>query len=145
MILPARILTTALIGAFSSLSSLTASAAKKNLPPYKDARLPIPERVADLLSRMTLEEKVGQLRCTLAWNYYDIQGNNVVPSQSFKDDLAAGQVGMLWGTYRADPWTQEWVYIAGQLLGMPLKGEQQACGGCKKMIDLHTVFRSKYQ
>lgn len=59
-------------------------------------------------------------------NYYDIQGNNVVPSQSFKDDLAAGQVGMLWGTYRADPWTQEWVYIAGQLLGMPLKGEQHA-------------------
>ena len=107
MKLPARILTTALIGAFSCLSSLTASAAKKNLPPYKDARLPIPERVADLLSRMTLEEKVGQLRCTLAWNYYDIQGNNVVPSQSFKDDLAAGQVGMLWGTYRADPWTQK--------------------------------------
>lgn len=107
MILPARILATALIGAFSCLSSLTASAAKKNLPPYKDARLPIPERVADLLSRMTLEEKVGQLRCTLAWNYYDIQGNNVVPSQSFKDDLAAGQVGMLWGTYRADPWTQK--------------------------------------
>lgn len=95
MKLPARILATALIGAFSCLSSLTASAAKKNLPPYKDARLPIPERVADLLSRMTLEEKVGQLRCTLAWNYYDIQGNNVVPSQSFKDDLAAGQVGML--------------------------------------------------
>lgn len=66
MILPARIRTAALIGAFCCL---TASAAKKNLPPYKDARLPIRERVADLLSRMTLEEKVGQLRCTLAWNY----------------------------------------------------------------------------
>jgi len=32
-------------------------------PPYKDARLPIAERVADLLARMTLEEKVMQMQC----------------------------------------------------------------------------------
>ncbi|MFE3583208.1 glycoside hydrolase family 3 protein [Streptomyces vinaceus] len=31
------------------------------IPPYKDAALPVDERVADLLSRMTLEEKAGQL------------------------------------------------------------------------------------
>jgi hypothetical protein len=30
-------------------------------PLYKDARAPIPARVADLLGRMTLEEKVGQM------------------------------------------------------------------------------------
>lgn len=30
-------------------------------PPYKNARLAIPDRVADLLSRMTLEEKVGEI------------------------------------------------------------------------------------
>ena len=29
--------------------------------PYRDATLPIPERVEDLLSRMTVEEKVGQM------------------------------------------------------------------------------------
>ncbi len=29
--------------------------------PYKNARLPVEERVSDLLSRMTLEEKVGQM------------------------------------------------------------------------------------
>ena len=29
--------------------------------PYRDPTLPIAERVADLLGRMTLEEKVGQL------------------------------------------------------------------------------------
>ena len=33
------------------------------LPPYKDARLPIEKRVEDLLRRMTLEEKLNQLRC----------------------------------------------------------------------------------
>jgi len=30
-------------------------------PPYKDSRLAIPDRVTDLLSRMTLEEKVGEI------------------------------------------------------------------------------------
>jgi beta-glucosidase len=30
-------------------------------PPYKDARLPVDRRVDDLLARMTLEEKVGQM------------------------------------------------------------------------------------
>jgi beta-glucosidase len=35
-------------------------------PPYRDAALPVDRRVADLLSRMTLEEKVAQL--TSIWN-----------------------------------------------------------------------------
>jgi beta-glucosidase len=33
------------------------------MPDYKDSRQPIEQRVADLLSRMTLEEKVAQLIC----------------------------------------------------------------------------------
>src|SRR5580698_8316077 len=36
-------------------------ATKADAPRYKDATLPIDERVADLLARMTLEEKVDQL------------------------------------------------------------------------------------
>ena len=32
-------------------------------PPYRDPRLPIERRVTDLLSRMTLEEKVAQMLC----------------------------------------------------------------------------------
>src|SRR5262245_9232061 len=32
-------------------------------PPYKNASLSVDERVADLLKRMTLEEKVAQLTC----------------------------------------------------------------------------------
>lgn len=35
--------------------------AKENIPPYKNPKLPIEKRVADLLSRMTLEEKIGQM------------------------------------------------------------------------------------
>ena len=80
--------------------------AQKRLP-YRDASLPVEQRVGDLLSRMTLEEKVGQLRCTLAWNYYEIKGNKVVPSPEFVKDLTEGHIGMLWATYRADPWTRK--------------------------------------
>src|ERR1044071_10502205 len=36
---------------------------QENIPDYKNPRLPIERRVADLLSRMTLEEKVAQLTC----------------------------------------------------------------------------------
>ena len=56
---------------------------------------------------MTTEEKVGQLRCTLAWDYYETDGKKVVPSEKFKKDIAEGQIGMLWGTFRADPWTRK--------------------------------------
>ncbi|MDQ2747562.1 MAG: glycoside hydrolase family 3 C-terminal domain-containing protein, partial [Acidobacteriota bacterium] len=37
--------------------------AQTETPPYKNAKLPIDERVKDLLSRMTLEEKVAQMEC----------------------------------------------------------------------------------
>lgn len=40
---------------------LWGSTARGQQAPYKDSRLPVEERVQDLLSRMTLEEKVGQL------------------------------------------------------------------------------------
>ena len=32
-------------------------------PPYKDPKLPVEQRVKDLLSRMTLDEKLNQIRC----------------------------------------------------------------------------------
>ena len=87
-----------------TLWGITAEAQKM---PYKDPTLPINERVADLLGRMTLAEKIGQLRCTLAWNYYELKGDKPMPSQQFKKDLREGHIGMLWATYRADPWTQK--------------------------------------
>lgn len=84
---------------------------KKEVLPYQNAALSIDERLHDLMQRMTLEEKIGQLRCTMAWNYYDIldrgKRSQVVPSESFKKDIAEGNIGMLWATYRADPWTQK--------------------------------------
>lgn len=59
--------------------------------PYRDAALPTEQRVEDLLRRMTPEEKVAQLLCPLGWQYDEL-GDSV-------------GVGMLWATFRADPWT----------------------------------------
>src|ERR1044072_3909836 len=39
---------------------------QEKVPDYKNPRLPVERRVADLLSRMTLEEKVAQLTCLWA-------------------------------------------------------------------------------
>ena len=36
---------------------------QEKAPAYKNSRLPVDQRVADLLSRMTLEEKIAQLTC----------------------------------------------------------------------------------
>ena len=40
-----------------------ASMATADNPPYKDRQLPVEARVADLIGRMTLDEKLAQLRC----------------------------------------------------------------------------------
>src|SRR5688572_6406376 len=55
--------------------------ARQSTPLYKDATRPVPERVADLLGRMTLDEKVAQLvtRWTTLKPLQDAEGN-FVPS-----------------------------------------------------------------
>lgn len=75
--------------------------------PYKDASLPTSQRVNDLLSRMTVEEKVGQLLCALGWDMYEIKGEDVIVSNKFKELVRQSGAGMLWATYRADPWTRK--------------------------------------
>lgn len=74
---------------------------------YKNPDLPVETRVADLLSRMTLEEKVGQLLCPLGWEMYEIDGTDVRPSGKYRQLVKERNVGMLWATYRADPWTKK--------------------------------------
>lgn len=44
---------------------------QSSIPPYKDPIQPIEVRVEDLLKRMTLEEKLNQLRCDgTLWEKY---------------------------------------------------------------------------
>lgn len=74
---------------------------------YKNPRLSSTERTLDLLKRMTLDEKIGQLMCPLGWEMYEKKGNNVVPSRKFEELMQKQHIGMLWAVYRADPWTKK--------------------------------------
>lgn len=95
-----RILASALL-----LLSLTMAAATKH--PYQDASLHPSVRAQDLLSRMTLEEKVGQLVCLMGWDSYVRNGNKVGVSDKFRYEIDSLHVGMYWAVFRADPWTQK--------------------------------------
>lgn len=74
---------------------------------YKDPKFTTEQRTQDLLQRMTIEEKVGQLLCPLGWEMYQRDGNKVSPSAAFRTQVDTKKIGMLWATYRADPWTKK--------------------------------------
>ncbi len=92
-------------GAFFALVSLSSLTDPK--PLYKNASLPTHRRVQDLLKRMTTEEKVGQLATPLGWFMYEKNGSQVTVSEKFRQAVKEQQIGMLWATLRADPWTQK--------------------------------------
>ena len=99
----------------TTLVSVSAQAYKRSvkntsveIPVYKQATRPVDERVADLLSRMTLEEKIAQLRCPLGWQMYNKTSQKTVePSQLFRDMMDMAPIGSFWAVLRADPWTQK--------------------------------------
>ncbi|QRY57793.1 glycoside hydrolase family 3 N-terminal domain-containing protein [Sphingobacterium siyangense] len=75
--------------------------------PYKNSTLPIEKRVSDLLGRMTVEEKVGQLSKLLGWEMYIKNGKQVTISNKLRKAVKEQHIGLLWATLRADPWTQK--------------------------------------
>jgi len=75
-------------------------------PAYLNPHLPVDQRVADLLSRMTLEEKVGQLEAPLGWEMVQRTGSAVEVSPQFKKMMEGPEPGTLYGLLRADPWTK---------------------------------------
>ena len=77
-------------------------------PAYKDASLSSEARARDLVKRMTLEEKLGQLLCPLGWPMYEkVSDTEVTISDTYRDFIQNQHGGMLWATFRADPWTRK--------------------------------------
>lgn len=74
---------------------------------YKDSKAPVESRIKDLLARMTIEEKVGQISMPLGWPMYAKTEHGVEVSEVFKKSLKEEYTGMLWATLRADPWTKK--------------------------------------
>jgi beta-glucosidase len=76
-------------------------------PLYKNPQASVEARVQDLLSRMTIQEKVGQLCSPTGWEMYEKQGKKVVVSDAFVKLMQDVQPGTFWATLRADPWTRK--------------------------------------
>lgn len=75
---------------------------------YKDPEAPIEKRVDDLLGRMTVNEKVGQLLCPLGWFFYEKTDDGQVEiSDEFVKRMTEMPLGGAWAVLRADPWTQK--------------------------------------
>lgn len=74
---------------------------EKNQPPRR--------RAEDLLSRLTLREKVGQVNQRLyGFAVYARHGESLELTQEFRDEVERyGGLGLLYGLYRADPWSQK--------------------------------------
>ncbi|KRL14730.1 glycoside hydrolase family 3 C-terminal domain-containing protein [Schleiferilactobacillus perolens] len=75
--------------------------------PYQNKTLTINERTSDLLGRMTLKEKVGQVNQHLyGWKCYKKDQDGVKLTDYFKQHVKwGGGIGALYGVLRADPWS----------------------------------------
>lgn len=77
-------------------------------PAYRNPDLSVEKRVSDLISRMTDEEKIGQLLCPLGWPMYTKNSDSTVSvSEAYREFIDKQHGGMLWATFRADPWTRK--------------------------------------
>ena len=126
------------IASLAAVTFLLSSCGEKT-PAYKDALRSAQERADDLLSRMTIDEKLGQLLCPLGWPMYEkwtlpeetpgqaggdgksqaggdaegVMAGSDRPSwevritNAFRDFIQKQHGGMLWATFRADPWTRK--------------------------------------
>lgn len=65
------------------------------------------ERTEDLIKRMTIQEKIGQLLCPLGWPMYEKTEEGVSYSDEYVKFIQEQHGGMLWATFRADPWTKK--------------------------------------
>ena len=76
---------------------------------YQNSSLPIQNRVNDLLGRMTLQEKIGQVNQHLyGWKCYQKSSkDNYSLTSYFKEHVKWGNgIGALYGVLRADPWSK---------------------------------------
>jgi len=74
---------------------------------FRNTSLPARSRAEDLLSRLTIKEKVGQLnQKLLGFGIYERNGDEISFTDTLEDELTRwGGLGVLYGLFRADPWS----------------------------------------
>ncbi|MBF2419268.1 glycoside hydrolase family 3 C-terminal domain-containing protein [Listeria seeligeri] len=75
---------------------------------YLDKTQPITARVEDLLAKMTLAEKCGQLNQRMyGWDAFSRDSDVFQITDNFKQEVARFEgIGALYGLFRADPWSK---------------------------------------
>ncbi|KAF1298694.1 beta-glucosidase [Enterococcus sp. JM4C] len=63
--------------------------------------------ISQLLEKMTLKEKVGQLNQRLyGWEVYEKKDGNIYLTEKFKEEVNRwGSIGFIYGLFRSDPWS----------------------------------------
>ena len=89
--------------------------------PYQKKELSPEERTRDLLSRMTVEEKIGQLVKLDGFRSYERSGSEYRLKPEFTETVEKWLIGSMYGLVRADWWTErDW--NSGVPLGLNLAG-----------------------
>jgi beta-glucosidase len=74
---------------------------------YLDRKQSIENRVSDLVGRLSLAEKIGQLNQFLyGWKCYRRTAGEIELTEEFREAVRHGGQGAIYGLFRADPWTQ---------------------------------------
>ena len=92
----------------------------------------------ELLSKMTLREKVGQLNQRLyGWQVYQKTDNGIELTDYFKDEVARfGSIGTIYGVFRADPWSEK-----NQYLGLTIEESKQVSRMIQEYLQAHTRLK----
>ena len=68
-----------------------------------------PDRIDQIISQMTLEEKCGQLTCPIGFTLYGKEGDSIWLDDEFIGMMDTMPLGSCWAVLRADPWSQKTV------------------------------------
>ena len=74
--------------------------------PYVDSKLSVEERCGDLLSRMTVAEKLAQLGKMRAFLAYERIGDTIAVAPDVRTAIRTNCAGQVYGVLRADWWTK---------------------------------------
>lgn len=113
------------------------------MPPYRRPDLPVGERVRDLLARMTLTEKVGQLNQRLyGWRAWRRTGDGFTATEELVAEARRfGGVGAVYGLQRADAWSgQGWAGGATAADGAALATEIQRVIVAESRLGIPALF-----